>query len=143
MNTNSKVLAIFECKSNLGNISDALYKGVGKLFVYRCLFKVPQAKLALVLPNKLTSDRDPCLLLSRRRAQKSAGYTERDLDASLAANLCKFRGQLGLKQVEVAEASGLPRKYVYRIESRNVSIALDTLDALAGAVQVEAWQLLV
>ncbi|MBN3854043.1 hypothetical protein G3N59_11695 [Paraburkholderia sp. Ac-20340] len=52
-----KVLAIFECKSNPGNISDALYKGIGQLFVYRCLLKVPQAKLALVLPNKLTSDR--------------------------------------------------------------------------------------
>jgi hypothetical protein len=30
---------------------------VGQLFVYRCLLKAPLAKLVLVLPDMLTSDR--------------------------------------------------------------------------------------
>ncbi|MBN3854044.1 transcriptional regulator [Paraburkholderia sp. Ac-20340] len=116
--------------------------GLGKNTVPNLETKASNVRLDTVNRLAVSLGVDPCLLLSRRQAQPSAGYKERDLDASLATNLCKFRGQLGLKQVEVAEAAGLPRKYVYRIESRNVSITLDTLDALAGAVQVEAWQLL-
>ncbi|MEM5299902.1 helix-turn-helix transcriptional regulator [Burkholderia sp. JPY481] len=116
--------------------------GLGKNTVPNLEVKASNVRLDTVNRLAISLNVDPCLLLSRRQAQPSAGYTERDLDESLAANLSKFRGQLGLKQVEVAEAAGLPRKYVYRIESRNVSVTLDTLDALAQAVQVEAWQLL-
>jgi transcriptional regulator with XRE-family HTH domain len=48
-----------------------------------------------------------------------------------------------MSQEETAAAAKLVRNYVYKIESRNVAaVTLDTLDALAGALQVQCWQLL-
>ncbi|WP_322093722.1 helix-turn-helix domain-containing protein [Paraburkholderia bannensis] len=120
----------------------SLAAGLGRNTVSNLEAKTSNVRLDTVNRLATSLDVDPCLLLSRRQAQTSAGYMERCLEEALTTNLSKFRKQLGLNQVEVSEAAGLPRKYVNRIESKGVSVTLDTLDALADAVQVEAWQLL-
>lgn len=51
------VCLIFECKSDPGNIDDALYKAVGQLYVYRCLLEnASDAQLVLVLPAEGFAD---------------------------------------------------------------------------------------
>ncbi|MCS3390359.1 hypothetical protein [Burkholderia thailandensis] len=52
-----EIKVIFECKSNVSNISDALYKAIGQLFVYRCLLRNAEtARLVLVLPSDALPD---------------------------------------------------------------------------------------
>ncbi|MFL9915270.1 helix-turn-helix transcriptional regulator [Paraburkholderia fungorum] len=92
--------------------------GLGKNTVPNLEVKAPNVRLDTVNRLAISLGVDPCLLLSRRQAQPLVTYTERDLDESLAANLSKFRGQLGLKQVEVVQTAGPPRNYVYKLKAK-------------------------
>jgi transcriptional regulator with XRE-family HTH domain len=60
----------------------------------------------------------------------------------LARNLKRLRKERGLSQEELADLAQLNRNYVGMIERRENAATVDTLEALAKALQVEAVQLL-
>jgi transcriptional regulator with XRE-family HTH domain len=57
-------------------------------------------------------------------------------------NLCLVRRRHGLSQEKLAERTGLCRDTIYKIEMGQRSPRLDTLLTLAGALHVDAAELL-
>ncbi|MFM0031756.1 helix-turn-helix transcriptional regulator [Paraburkholderia madseniana] len=86
---------------------------------------------------------DPCVLMSTGVAGTTGPYEQRQLEECVVQNLKQFRARLNLTQEDVATAAGLTRNYVYKIEGRHVRVTLDTLDAIAQALGMAPWQLLV
>jgi transcriptional regulator with XRE-family HTH domain len=60
----------------------------------------------------------------------------------LARNLKRLRRERGLSQEELADLAGLNRNYVGMIERQENAASVDTLEALAQALQIKAAQLL-
>lgn len=60
-----------------------------------------------------------------------------------AANLRKYRNQLGLSQEEFAEKAGLHRTYISAIECGKRSIALDNIQKIADTLGVETHLLFI
>lgn len=60
-----------------------------------------------------------------------------------AANLKKYRNQLGISQETFAERAGLHRTYISAIECGKRSIALDNIQKIADALGVEAYMLFI
>jgi transcriptional regulator with XRE-family HTH domain len=60
----------------------------------------------------------------------------------LARNLKRLRRERGLTQEELADLAGLNRNYVGMIERQENAASVDTLEALAEALQIKAVQLL-
>jgi transcriptional regulator with XRE-family HTH domain len=60
----------------------------------------------------------------------------------LAANIKKQRKVLGFSQEKLAEATGLSWKMINSVEGRRTWISDKTLENLAKALEVEAYQLL-
>jgi transcriptional regulator with XRE-family HTH domain len=60
----------------------------------------------------------------------------------LARNLKRLRRERGLTQEELADLAGLNRNYVGMIERQENAASVDTLEALADALQIKAVQLL-
>ena len=60
----------------------------------------------------------------------------------VARNLKRLRQERGLSQEELADLAGLNRNYVGMIERQENAATVDTLEALAKALQVEPVQLL-
>jgi transcriptional regulator with XRE-family HTH domain len=60
----------------------------------------------------------------------------------LARNLKRLRRERGLSQEELADLAGLNRNYVGMIERQENAASVDTLEALAQALQIKATQLL-
>ena len=58
-------------------------------------------------------------------------------------NLKKYRTQLGLSQEAFAEKCGLHRTYISAIECYRRSIALENVQRIADALEVESYKLLV
>ncbi|WP_406868232.1 helix-turn-helix domain-containing protein [Paraburkholderia fungorum] len=118
--------------------------GLGRNVVPNIELRASNVRLDTVNRLAVALDIDPCILLAPPTERYSVGYSERALDEVVSLNLRTLRSRLGMSQEQTAVAAGLVRNYVYKIESRNVAaITLDTLDALASALQVECWQLLV
>ncbi|MFL9965245.1 helix-turn-helix transcriptional regulator [Paraburkholderia sediminicola] len=117
--------------------------GLGRNTVPNIETKAVNVRLDTVNRLAIALDIDPCLLLAPSSSRSAVGYSERSLDELVAQNLKKLRSRLGLAQEETAAAAGLVRNYVYKIESKKITVTLDTLDALAQALQVESWQMLV
>jgi transcriptional regulator with XRE-family HTH domain len=65
-----------------------------------------------------------------------------NLRAILAANIKKQRKILGISQEKLAEEAGLSWKMINSIEGHRTWISDKTLENLAMALQMEAWQLL-
>jgi len=62
---------------------------------------------------------------------------------NLRANLKRFRVSLGLTQQALAEKAEVEYKYYQRVESgRWPGLQLGTVERLARAVGVEAWELI-
>jgi transcriptional regulator with XRE-family HTH domain len=62
---------------------------------------------------------------------------------NLQANLKRLRKAQGLTQEALAEKAGLEYKYFQKIESgRWPGLQLSTIERLAKALRVEAWELL-
>ena len=117
--------------------------GLGRNTVPNIETKAVNVRLDTVNRLAIALDIDPCLLLTPASSRFAIGYSQRPLDELVAQNLKTLRSRLGLAQEETASAAGLVRNYVYKIESRKVTVTLDTLDALAQALRVESWQMLV
>ena len=60
----------------------------------------------------------------------------------LARNLKRLRRERGLSQEELADLAGLNRNYVGMIERQENAASVDTLEALAEALEIKAEQLL-
>ena len=60
-----------------------------------------------------------------------------------AANLKKYRNQLGISQESFAERAGLHRTYISAIECGKRSIALDNIQKIADALGVETYMLFI
>lgn len=60
----------------------------------------------------------------------------------VARNLKRLRQERGLSQEELADLAGLNRNYVGMVERRENAPTVDTLEALAKALQVEPVRLL-
>ena len=58
-------------------------------------------------------------------------------------NLKKYRTQLGLSQEAFAEKCGLHRTYISAIECYRRSIALENIQRIADALEVETYKLFV
>lgn len=56
-------------------------------------------------------------------------------------NLKKFRNAKGLSQEELAEKSGLHRTYISAIECFRRSIALENVQRIADALEIETYKL--
>jgi transcriptional regulator with XRE-family HTH domain len=65
-----------------------------------------------------------------------------DLRRILAANLKKQRNMLGLSQEKLAEMAGLSWQTVNSIECQRTWVSDKTLENLAEALKIEAFQLL-
>ena len=56
-------------------------------------------------------------------------------------NLKKYRSQLGLSQEAFAEKCGLHRTYISAIECYRRSIALENVQRIADALEIETYRL--
>jgi transcriptional regulator with XRE-family HTH domain len=66
-----------------------------------------------------------------------------NLRKTLSSNIKKYRALLGLSQEKLAEAAGLSEQMVRDIESFRTWVSDKTIVKIAGALRVEAYQLLV
>lgn len=64
------------------------------------------------------------------------------MHAVIAANVGRLRKGIGISQEELADRCGYHRTYVGMIERGERNITIATLEALAGALGVEAVRLL-
>jgi transcriptional regulator with XRE-family HTH domain len=64
------------------------------------------------------------------------------LRRTLARNLKRIRRERGLTQEELADRAGLNRNYVGMIEREENAATVDTLEALAEALQVDVSRLI-
>lgn len=66
-----------------------------------------------------------------------------DIVKVFAANLKKYRIQKGLSQEAFAEIAGLHRTYISAIEREKRSIALENVQKIADALDIETYLLFV
>lgn len=64
------------------------------------------------------------------------------LRSVVARNLRLLRRDAGLSQEQLADLAGLDRNYVGKLEREESAPTVDTLEALAAALQIEAELLL-
>jgi transcriptional regulator with XRE-family HTH domain len=60
-----------------------------------------------------------------------------------ATNLKCYRNEKGLSQREFADLAGLHRTYISAVERERRSIALDNIEKIASALNIEAYLLFV
>ena len=58
-------------------------------------------------------------------------------------NLCKYRNASGLSQEAFANKAGLHRTYISALERGKRSIALDNIEKIADALEIDAYLLFV
>ncbi len=64
-----------------------------------------------------------------------------DIIKVFGTNLRKYRNQLGVSQEKFAEMCGLHRTYISDIERFQRSIALENVQKIADALQIETYKL--
>ena len=64
-----------------------------------------------------------------------------DIVKVFGSNVKKYRIQLGLSQEAFAERCGLHRTYISAIECYRRSIALENIQRIADALQIETYKL--
>ena len=66
-----------------------------------------------------------------------------DIIRVFAANLKRYRKMIGLSQEAFADKAGLHRTYISAIERGKRSIALDNVQKIADALEIETYLLFV
>lgn len=66
----------------------------------------------------------------------------KEITAILSANIRRLRKELDLSQEELADKCGLHRTYVGAVERGERNVTLSSLEALAGALDVDVPTLL-
>lgn len=66
-----------------------------------------------------------------------------DIVKVFESNLKKYRTQKGLSQEAFAEISGLHRTYISAIEREKRSIALENIQKIADALEIETYLLFI
>ena len=66
-----------------------------------------------------------------------------DIVKVFASNLKKYRTQKGLSQETFAEMSGLHRTYISSIEREKRSIALENVQKIADALNIDSYLLFI
>jgi transcriptional regulator with XRE-family HTH domain len=80
------------------------------------------------------------LLLSEIEPDENGrGYAARQC---LAHHLRRLRLERGWSQLQLAEAAGLHRTHVSRLENSAYNASIDTVENIAGAFGVRSWTLL-
>ena len=64
-----------------------------------------------------------------------------DIIEVFAKNVKKYRNKMGLSQEAFAEKSGLHRTYISALECKKRSIALDNVQKIADALEIETYLL--
>ena len=66
-----------------------------------------------------------------------------DIVSVFANNLKKYRMEKGLSQEKVADIAGLHRTYISAIERKKRSIALDNVQKIADALEIDTYLLFI
>ena len=66
-----------------------------------------------------------------------------DIIEVFSKNLKKYRNEMGLSQEAFAEKFGLHRTYISALECKKRSIALDNVQKIADALEIEPYLLFV
>lgn len=66
-----------------------------------------------------------------------------DIVNVFAHNMRKYRNERGLSQEALAERAGLHRTYICSVEREKRSIALDNVQKIADALEVETYKLFI
>lgn len=61
---------------------------------------------------------------------------------SIGQNICRYRKKIGLTQLELAEKSSISRSYLGDLEKDRYNPSIDTLSAIASALNIEPAVLL-
>ena len=64
-----------------------------------------------------------------------------DIIEVFAKNVKKYRNKMGLSQEAFAEKSGLHRTYISALECKKRSIALDNVQKIADALEIDPYLL--
>jgi transcriptional regulator with XRE-family HTH domain len=70
-------------------------------------------------------------------------HCSQELLGVLAANIIRLRREQGLSQEALAEKSGMHRTFISLIERRGRNITLGAVEAVAEALGVQAYELLI
>lgn len=74
-----------------------------------------------------------------KKREGVAGKARKDL----ASNLLRLRRARGLSQEGLAHEAGLHRTFVAHVERQSRNIALDNIERLADALEVDVYELLI
>jgi ribosome-binding protein aMBF1 (putative translation factor) len=96
----------------------------------------------IVTQTRLTQKRLPGRLLTVSSAASRPLKRRESARETLAANLVLLRREKGWSQEDLALEAGLHRTFVAHVERRARNIALDNIEKLATALQVETFTLL-
>ena len=66
-----------------------------------------------------------------------------DIVKVFASNVKKYRTEKGLSQEQLADKSGLHRTYISAVERERRSIALENVQRIADALEVETYKLFI
>lgn len=66
-----------------------------------------------------------------------------DIIKVFAYNVKKYRNEKGLSQEALADKSSLHRTYICAVEREKRSIALDNVQKIANALEIETYQLFI
>ena len=66
-----------------------------------------------------------------------------DIKRVFANNIKKYRTRIGISQLTIADRSGLHRTYISAVERERRSIALENVQKIADALEIETYLLFV